>query len=79
MLKDEDKARVPKEGMWRLITPMQIAQTVWDAYHGDKIHYYVPAELKDSTAQRPQRRKKRGLHNWRSEKACERIDARPKA
>ena len=47
MLKDEDKARVPKDGMWRLITPMQIAETVWDAYHGDKIHYYVPAELKD--------------------------------
>jgi len=33
--------------MWRLSPPSAVAETVWAAYHGDKVHYYVPAELHD--------------------------------
>lgn len=40
-------ARAPKEGMWRLIPPIEIAKVVWEAYHADKIHWYVPPELFD--------------------------------
>jgi len=35
----------PKEGMFRLIPPIEVAKAVWDAYHTDKIHWYVPPEL----------------------------------
>lgn len=37
----------PAEGMWRLVTPREIAQTVWRAYHEDRLHWYVPEELRD--------------------------------
>ena len=37
----------PKEGMWRLIPPIEVAKAVWGAYHTDKIHWYVPEELAD--------------------------------
>lgn len=36
-----------KEGMWRVMPPRAVAEAVWAAYHGDKIHYYVPPELED--------------------------------
>ena len=35
----------PKEGMFRAIPPMEVAKVVWEAYHTDKIHWYVPPEL----------------------------------
>lgn len=35
----------PKEGMFRAIPPVEIAKVVWDAYHADKLHWYVPPEL----------------------------------
>lgn len=35
----------PTEGMWRLLPPSELAEAVWAAYHGDKLHYYVPGEL----------------------------------
>ncbi|MBI1406470.1 MAG: SDR family oxidoreductase [Caulobacter sp.] len=45
ILPDEAKANAPTEGMWRLTPPREVAQAVWDAYHSDKIHWYVPTEL----------------------------------
>lgn len=41
------RAMAPPQGMWRLVPPAEVAQAVWDAYHGDLLHWYVPAELKD--------------------------------
>lgn len=35
----------PKEGMFRAIPPVEVAKTVWAAYHADKLHWYVPPEL----------------------------------
>lgn len=47
MLPAAQKSLLPKEGMWRVLPAEAVAQTVWDAYHGDKLHWYVPAELAD--------------------------------
>lgn len=33
----------------RTIAPSEVAQAVWDAYHGDKVHWYVPPELEENT------------------------------
>lgn len=35
----------PKEGMWRAIPPVEIAKVVWEAYHSEQLHWYVPPEL----------------------------------
>lgn len=45
ILPDEAKAAAPKEGMFRLIPPIEVARVVWEAYVSDKIHFYVPPEL----------------------------------
>ena len=45
MLPDEIKARIPTEGQWRLLPAQAVADAVWQAYHGDKLHWYVPPEL----------------------------------
>lgn len=45
ILPDEAKAAAPKEGMFRLIPPIEVAKVVWEAYTTDKIHWYVPPEL----------------------------------
>lgn len=45
ILPDEAKVNAPTEGMWRLTPPREVADAVWAAYHTDKIHWYVPAEL----------------------------------
>jgi len=45
ILPDEAKVNAPTEGMWRLTPPREVAEAVWAAYHTDKIHWYVPAEL----------------------------------
>ena len=37
----------PKDSPWRLIPAVEIAKVVWDAYHADKVHWYVPTELYD--------------------------------
>ena len=34
-----------KEGPWRAIPPSEVAEAVWAAYHGNKLHYYVPEDL----------------------------------
>ncbi|MDI1366366.1 MAG: SDR family oxidoreductase [bacterium] len=46
ILSDTIKAMAPPDGMWRLTPPSEVAQAVWSAYHGDKLHWYVPEELK---------------------------------
>ena len=38
-------ANAPKEGLFRAIPPMDVAMVVWQAYHSDKLHWYVPPEL----------------------------------
>lgn len=47
ILPPEAGQNAPKEGMWRLIPPIEVAKAVWGAYHTDKIHWYVPPELHD--------------------------------
>ena len=38
-------ANAPKDGMFRAIPPIEVAKVVWEAYHSEKLHWYVPAEL----------------------------------
>lgn len=45
ILPQEAKDHAPKEGMFRLIPPVEVAKAVWEAYHSDKLHWFVPAEL----------------------------------
>ena len=45
MMNDELRAIAPKEGMWRLIQPSEVAEAAWDAYHQDRLHSYIPPEL----------------------------------
>ena len=47
LLSDQMRAIAPAEGMWRLVKPAEVAATVWEAYHADKLHWYVPEELRD--------------------------------
>lgn len=35
----------PKDGIFRLIEPVEVARVVWSAYNSDKLHWYVPPEL----------------------------------
>lgn len=45
LLPDKLRAMAPPEGMWRLVPPSEVAEAVWAAYHADKLHWYIPAEL----------------------------------
>ncbi|WP_174300365.1 SDR family oxidoreductase [Caulobacter sp. S45] len=47
MLPPETRAMLPPDGPWRLVTPREVAEVVWRAYDEDRIHWYVPPELKD--------------------------------
>jgi short-subunit dehydrogenase len=47
MLDPKHKASLPKEGMLRVLSAEAIAEVVWAAYHGDKLHWYAPEELAD--------------------------------
>lgn len=42
---DELYASAPKKGMFRLMPASSVAETVWQAYHSNKLHWYVPAEV----------------------------------
>jgi len=46
ILSDSVKAMAPADGMWRLTPPSEVADAVWAAYHGDRLHWYVPEALK---------------------------------
>ena len=50
MLPPELKAILPTEGTFRPLPADEVAEVVWQAYHGDKLHWYVPAELADHAA-----------------------------
>ena len=41
------RAMAPPDGMWRLVTADEVAGVVWDAYHTDRLHWYVPEQLRD--------------------------------
>jgi NAD(P)-dependent dehydrogenase (short-subunit alcohol dehydrogenase family) len=47
MISDDIKKKLPKDGMWRLTPSSEIAKAVWDSYHSDKMHWYVPKELEE--------------------------------
>ena len=47
MLSEREKAQLPTEGMLRVLPARAIAETVWAAYAGDGLHWYMPAELSD--------------------------------
>ena len=38
-------ANAPKQGMFRLMPASSVAECVWKAYHGNKLHWYVPDEI----------------------------------
>jgi NAD(P)-dependent dehydrogenase (short-subunit alcohol dehydrogenase family) len=42
---DLENVDPPSEGMFRMIAPEVVADCVWEAYHSDKLHWYVPPEL----------------------------------
>lgn len=41
----EDELRARTKGMFRLIQPSEVAHAVWNAYHSNRIHWYVPAGI----------------------------------
>jgi hypothetical protein len=45
MLSTADKARLPKEGLGRFLPAETVAESAWAACCGDRLHWYVPAEL----------------------------------
>ena len=47
MLSADEKAVLPQDGMWRPLPAESVADLVWEAYQGDKLHWYIPAELAD--------------------------------
>ena len=51
LLSDEVRAIAPAEGYWRLVQPAEVAAMVWRAYHEDKLHWYIPEDLRDFHAQ----------------------------
>ena len=51
ILSPQMRAMAPSEGMWRLVPPSEVADTVWRAYRSDTLHWYVPEELRAFHAQ----------------------------
>ena len=47
MLPPEMRPLLPPAGPWRLVSPREVAEVVWQAYGADRIHWYVPEELKE--------------------------------
>lgn len=47
ILSQEIKDNADKEGMFRLIPPIEVAKAVWASYHDDpeRLHWFVPEEL----------------------------------
>jgi len=41
------RALAPPDGMWRLVAPRAVAETVLRAYQEDRLHWYIPEELRD--------------------------------
>jgi NAD(P)-dependent dehydrogenase (short-subunit alcohol dehydrogenase family) len=51
LLSDQVRGMAPPDGMWRLIAPSAVAEVVWQAYASDKLHWYIPEELREFHAQ----------------------------
>jgi NAD(P)-dependent dehydrogenase (short-subunit alcohol dehydrogenase family) len=47
MMSDEMRALASKEGMWRMIQPIEVAEAAWKAYTEDCLHNYIPPELQE--------------------------------
>lgn len=47
ILSDGMREMAPEAGMWRLVPPAEVADTVFAAYSSDRLHWYVPEELRD--------------------------------
>jgi NAD(P)-dependent dehydrogenase (short-subunit alcohol dehydrogenase family) len=43
---EEFYKNAPKSGMFRLMPASSVAECAWAAYHSDKLHWYVPPELR---------------------------------
>jgi NAD(P)-dependent dehydrogenase (short-subunit alcohol dehydrogenase family) len=43
---EEFYAAAPKNGMFRLLPASLVSECVWNAYHSDKLHWYVPPEIR---------------------------------
>lgn len=41
------KMNADKTDATRTIAPSEVADAVWNAYHGDKVHWYVPSDLEE--------------------------------
>lgn len=44
--REDIAANAPKKGMFRLMPADSVALSAWEAWQGDRLHYYVPQELK---------------------------------
>ena len=44
---DEFYANAPKKGMFRLMPASAVAECAWSAYHSDKLHWYVPPDIRN--------------------------------
>jgi NAD(P)-dependent dehydrogenase (short-subunit alcohol dehydrogenase family) len=51
LLSAQMRAMAPADGPWRLVAPGEVAETVWAAYASDRLHWYVPEELRAFHAQ----------------------------
>jgi NAD(P)-dependent dehydrogenase (short-subunit alcohol dehydrogenase family) len=51
MLPREARELFPKQGMWRVMPARAVADAVWSAYEGKKLHWYVPEELAEYDVQ----------------------------
>ena len=47
ILSDGMRAMAPDDGMWRLVPPPEVADVVFAAYSSDRLHWYIPEELRD--------------------------------
>ena len=47
ILPDQMRAMAPAEGMWRLVPPSEVADTVFSAYSSDRLHWYIPEDLRE--------------------------------
>ena len=47
ILSDGMRAMAPSEGMWRLVPPSEVADTVFGAYSSDRLHWYIPEDLRE--------------------------------
>ncbi|HTQ14946.1 MAG TPA: SDR family oxidoreductase [Rhizomicrobium sp.] len=43
---DEFYKNAPRKGMFRLMPASSVAECAWAAYHSDKLHWYVPPDIR---------------------------------